>query len=172
VENLQPNDTSKGSKQMKRAIVVALILGLIAGALAAPAAAQKKKKKKKNVRVERVVEGMYETPAIGHPDVIVGCAGTTGCATIGVAANERFVKIEIEDASGLPVYATAGQDLDGDQLADKSFSFCGTTGEEPMEIEPGFEINIFISAGPGVRKVCPGAATGPGKAIATLSNLP
>lgn len=158
---------------MKRALAVALAIGLLAGAMIGPAdAAKKKKKKRKPKKVERVVEGSYDTPAIGHPDVIVGCSGSTGCATIGVGPKERWVKLEIEDATGLPVYAVAGQDLDGDSFADTSISFCGSTGDEPVEIERGYPINIFISAGPGVQTPCPGIATGPGKAIATLSNLP
>ena len=158
---------------MKKALVLVLVLGLVVGSLMGPAAAgKKKKKKKKPAKVVRTVQGNYDTPAIGHPDVLVGCSGSTGCATIGIGPKERYIKLEVVDASGLPVYASAGQDLDGDQFADNSFSFCGTTGAEAVAVEPGYDLNIFISAFPGVRSVCAGAAVGPGKVIGKVSNLP
>lgn len=153
---------------MKKTLIVGLVIGLLAGALVGSAEAGKKKKKPK--KVTRVAESAYDTPAIGHPDLIVGCSGSTGCAIFAVGPTERFASFEIKDSLGTPVYAVAGQDLDGDNFADTSFSFCGKT-PEPVAVEPGFEINIFISAGPGANPPCPGAASS-GVVTGTFSNLP
>ena len=50
---------------MKKALIFALVIGLIAGSMAAPATA-KKKKKKKPAKIERTVEVPYTFPsAIG-----------------------------------------------------------------------------------------------------------
>lgn len=156
---------------MKKIIVMALVLGLVAGMAVSPATAKKKKKKKKPVKVEREAFGTYDSPAIGHPSAVAFCSGSTGCAQIALEPKERWVKLEIEDATGLPVYALAGQDTDGDNFADVSFTFCGSTGDEPIEVEPGYEINIFISAGPGAPPACAGVGTS-GRVAAVLSNLP
>lgn len=153
---------------MKKAIIVALVMGLMAGALSAPAAAAKKKKAPK--KVTRTAESVYDTPAIGHPDLVVGCSGSTGCAAFGIGATESFISLEIVDSSGLPVYGSASQDTDGDGFGDVGFNFCGKTSE-PMPVEPGVELNIFISAAGGTNPACAGAGT-TGVVKAEISNLP
>jgi hypothetical protein len=151
---------------MKKTVTLILSAALVVGALGAPHADAKKKVKK----VVRKADAAYDTPAIGHPDVVVGCSGSNGCAAFGIGANEHFASFTIEDSLGQPVYATAGQDLDGDNLADNSFSFCGST-EEPVAIEPGYAINIFIGEGPGTSPACVGASSS-GVVHGTFSNLP
>lgn len=157
---------------MKKAIVIALVLGLVAGAMAAPATAKKKKKKKKPVKVERVVETAYEAPAIGAapPGNGVCFRPTNSCGDIAVGPKERWVKVEIEDATGLPVAFHLGQDTDPDALGTESSlgDFCGTTGDEAIKIEPGYPIIVFPWA---VGASC-GAVATQGVVTATLSNLP
>ena len=131
---------------MRKTFTVVLAASLALGAFMAPMADAKKKKKKK--AVVRTATSVYDSPAIGHPDAAVGCSGSTGCATFATGATERFASFKATDASGLPVYIMGGQDLTGDGLADTSFSFCGQT-DAPVAIEPGYEINLFISAAPG-----------------------
>lgn len=131
---------------MRRTLITLLAVMLTAGVLAGPAMA--KKKKPKPAKAYKVTAN-YDTPAIGHPDIATACSGANGCATIPVGPGSYFVALTINDASGLPVYATAGQDLDGDQLADNSFAICGAT-TDPLAVEPGYPLNIFIGIGPGV----------------------
>ena len=141
---------------MRKTITILLTAAMAVGAFSAPMADAKKKKKKK--LVIRKAEASYDTPAIGHPDVAVACSGANGCATFGVGAKERFAAFSVTDSAGLPVYVNGGQDLDGDGLADTSFSFCGST-PKPVAIEPGYELNLFISAFPGSEGPCAGAGT-------------
>lgn len=152
---------------MRRSLVLLMVIGLIAGSVAT---AEAGKRKKKPVKVSREAESIYDTPAIGHPDVVVGCSGSAGCAVFALGANENFITLEAVDSTGLPVYGSASQDLDGDGLGDEGFSFCGKT-TEPMPITPGVELNIFISAAGGINPPCPGAAT-TGTVKAVISNLP
>jgi hypothetical protein len=152
---------------MKKTIAILATAGLLAASFAGPADAKRKRKPK---RIEREAESSYDTPAIGHPDVIVGCSGSTGCATFTVGPKERYATFEITDSLGTPVYAVGGQDLDEDGFADTRFTFCGNT-EEPVEIEPSVNVNIFISAGPGMNPPCTGAASS-GTVMGTFSNLP
>src|SRR5688500_9963383 len=98
---------------MKRAIAVALALGMLGGALVAPAEAGKKKPK----RVERVAEITYDAPAIGSPSTTGVCLRpTNSCGDIATGATERFVKMEIDDASGTAVAFTLGRDTDSAAL--------------------------------------------------------
>jgi hypothetical protein len=160
---------------MKKALIVALVLGLVAGAMAAPATA-KKKKKKKPVRVERVVEVEYQGPGVG----VSSPAGSVGycyqfpvsdaCLTVIPEAGEKYIKIEVLDASGTAVAGFISQgDLDGDGIGDLYGEFCGSHAE-PIQLEvPGGPFDLSLYDG-----VC---GTGPsvmttGTIKITLSNLP
>jgi hypothetical protein len=146
---------------MKRLLILALVVGLVAGALTAAEAAKKKKKK------TRTAESTYEAPAIGSGGGV--CLGATNsCGNIATGPDERFVEIEIIDEAGFDVYATVGQDLDGDSLTDSSTEICGKS-KEPIPIEPGVALTIFPWA--VGQPDCPGVAT-TGTVKATLSNLP
>jgi hypothetical protein len=153
----------------KKFVVLGLAAVLMLSSLGGVADA-KKKKKKKPVKVERTAESTYDAPAIGHPDVIVGCSGSAGCATFAIGPDEAYIQLEIVDSTGLPVYGAVSQDVDGDGLGDEGFNICGSTSE-PMPIQPGVEVNIFISAFPGTSPPCAGAAT-TGTVKAVISNLP
>ena len=149
---------------MRKILGLLLTASLLVGIMAAAPADAKKKKKKKT----RTAESTYDTPAIGHPNVIVACSGANGCATFAIGPTERFGTFEIKDSSGTPVYGVGGQDLDGDGFADTSFEFCGKT-EAPVALEPGYAINIFISPVTGASPVCTGVGTS-GKVVAKFSN--
>lgn len=133
---------------MKRAIIVALVLGLVAGALAAPATAGKKKKKKKQAKVERTVTGSYELPAL----VVAGFCGqqdAIGCVTFTAVKPEKWIKeLNITDQHGLPVWASVQQDTDGDNISDTTVAtVCGEL-EEPVEFDPSYEIIVWIMTPP------------------------
>ena len=130
---------------MRKTITTLVAAGLVVGAFSAPMMADAKKKKK---QVIRKATASYDTPAIGHPDVVVGCSGANGCAAFGVGAKERFAAFNVKDDAGLPVYVVGGQDLDGDAFSDTTFTFCGKT-PKPVPVEPGYTVNLFISAFPG-----------------------
>lgn len=158
---------------MKKSIVLVLALALIAGSFAAPAAAKKKKKKKAPVRVERVVETVYDLAALGVGDPVGSgaCpAATNSCGRAATGLDEKFVKVEITDATGLPVSFNLGQDTDPDTLGTEHQlgRFCGTTGDEPIEIVPGAEILVFPWA---VGPACGSVGT-TGTVSFTISNLP
>ena len=153
---------------MKRYIAL-LMVAMLALGLAGGSATAKKKKKKKPKRVERVVTTEYQAPAIGSGTGVC-LRPTNSCGDIAVGLGEKYVKVEIEDATGLPVYFNLGQDTDPEALGTETSygSFCGTTGDEPIQIQPGFALVVFPwLLGP----TCPSVAT-QGAVTATLSNLP
>lgn len=148
---------------MRKPIMVVLALGVVIAGLTPGQAANKKKVKK----VTRVVESVYDAPAIGSGAGI--CPGATNsCGRLAAGSKEKFVTIEITDATGLPVYATVSQDLDGDSFSDESTTICGTS-TEPISIHPGVEVIVFPWA--VGRPSCPGLAT-TGVVKATFANLP
>jgi hypothetical protein len=157
---------------MKKAIVLALTVSLVGGAMAAPATAQKKKKKKKPVKVERVIEHEYMTGSPGVAGVIGACLATfvpeTACINVPTTASEKYVNVEVDDATGTTPYVILAQQTDPEALGFTIFAkFCGST-EEPVELPaPGGELRISLyQVG-----TCPGTVT-TGKITATLSNLP
>lgn len=157
---------------MKKTMAVALSLGLLVGALVAPAEAGKKKKKKPK-RVERVAEITYDGPAWGSASTGGVCfRPTNSCGDIATGGDEKFVKMEIDDATGTSVAFTLGQDTDPDTFGTETQYglFCGTTGDEAIEIEPGYPLIVFPWAFGDV--ACPGAVATTGTITATLSNLP
>lgn len=154
---------------MRRTITTLLVLSLIGGAFAAPAANAAKKKKKPK-RVERTAEGTYDLPAIGAGGLGICFPGTIGCIAFGATAEEKFIEVSVKDQLGQNVYASVSQDIDGDNRGDQGFNICGST-TEPMPIEPGVEVIVFIWEGPGIRPPCAGASSS-GKVTVTFSNLP
>jgi len=160
---------------MKKALIIALVLGLLAGAMSAPATA-KKKKKKKAKRVERVVEVDYQGPGVGasSPGGSVGYCYqfpvSDACLTVVPMPGEKYIKIEVTDASGTAIAGFISQgDLDGDGIGDLYGEFCGAHAE-PIQLEkPGGAFDLSLYDG-----VC---GTGPsimtsGTIKITLSNLP
>ena len=135
---------------MRKIITVALSAALVVGAFGVPAAEAGKKKKSK----PRVATAVYDNPSIGSSDV--GGLGI-GIPSFGTAASENFMTVKITDSTGLPVPASVSWDTDGDGISDTGFEMCGET-EEPMPIEGGNTINVFVWALPST--TCPvGTAT-------------
>ena len=151
---------------MKKALIFALVIGLIAGSMAAPATA-KKKKKKKPVRIERTVEVPYAFPsAIG----VAGAGGCLGCPTVTTGPGEKYATIEIVD-DALPTGAIDfSWDTDGDGVTDTGFTVCGSTDEGPIEVPESTEIVAFPF--PVNLPECPGGGATNGTIKITYSNMP
>ena len=129
-----------------------MAIAIVAGSLAAPSAAGRKPKARKATAV-------YDSPAIGGGDATGVCSGSNGCVSFGVGPKETTLTLTIEDAAGLPVSATVGQDTDPSNATTEVVGrFCGTT-EEPMTIEPGIAVTVWLWLLPGANPACPGAAT-------------
>lgn len=156
---------------MKRSILVALVIGLLAAMVVAPVEAGAAKKKK--APKPRVYEAPYTCPcgiqANGNgPAWRLGTG--EGGIQVAVGAKEKYMSIELTDASGLPVFFSITQDVDGDGTLyeHENGEGCGKT-TEPVELVPGAPITVFIQSG-----TCdggPGLATG-GTMTATLSATP
>lgn len=165
---------------MKRSLVLLLALGLVAGSLAAPATAKKKKKKSKAPqRIERVVEIEYSGTGIGvsSPAASGGLCPAPSPDQTGTCietpvldAAETFVKVEIQDASGLatPGFISQG-DLDGDGVGDLYGEFCGAH-EEPIALENASPVRVSFYSGTCADGT-PGTTT-MGTIIVTFSNMP
>lgn len=165
---------------MRRAIAVALSLGLLMGAFAAPVEAAKKKKKKKPKRIERVVEFDYTCPC-GVKVLGNGPAFQLGSATgenIGGGAvtfdptKEKFLKIESEDDSGMPIAIRIAMDTDPNDTSVNNTvaDVCGAT-EEPVEMpDVEAEFRVFVTSGTCADGT-PAFATA-GAITFTFSNLP
>ena len=158
---------------MKRAVTILLLIGLVAATFAMPAEAKKKKKKvAAPARVERVVQGAYDAPAL----IVVGaCAqtGAIGCVSIQTGPGETYLKAKINDSHGQPAYVAISADSNGDSQDDTSYgSFCGETAE-PIAFDPGVELHLWVGlqADPGFVGCAPGVATN-GTISVTLSNMP
>ena len=163
---------------MKRALAVALMIGLLVGSLAIPAEAGKKKKKKKApapvVRVERTVESVYQAPAIGTPSSGGACLRpTNSCADLATGGDDQYVKITVTDATGTPVAFSLAQDTDEATVGSEvdMGDFCGTTGDTPIKVQaPGVPVLSFVWAFGDV--TCPGGVATTGTVTGVFSNLP
>lgn len=148
---------------MAAALAAAL---LVVSVHAAPAEAGKKKKK-----VERVEERMYvgATGVRGASDS--PCAGEpVGCVVFPVEAGERFVSIDVADASGDDVWASVyiyGYS-DGSDVHEH---VCGRS-DGPLALTPGLEELVVITTQTtgGATNPCAGPAT-QGTITATFSNI-
>jgi len=166
---------------MRKAIAVALTLGLLVGAYAMPAeAAKKKKKKKKPVRIEEVVEIEYQggnlgvaTPAATGGSCLVDPTMPFSCKqAIPTKPGMKFIKVEVTDATGQNAGGfISQQDNDGDGIQDGYGEFCGAHAEPvPLELASAA---VGVSLYPGV---C-ADASGPsivtmGTITVTFSNMP
>jgi hypothetical protein len=150
---------------MRKTIICTLVGVLVVGALVVPASAGKKAKSRK-------AELKYSEPAHGTAGVGV-CLQGASCAFFGPPlGKEKTISVTVEDDLGTPVYASVMQDTneDGNFLAadDLTVHFCGETAE-PVEIEPGKDVSVWVWQGPGANPPCPGAASS-GTITATFSS--
>ena len=153
---------------MKRTGLICLAFALLAGTLVAPADAAKKNGKK----ITREAVETYDYPVFGSAS-----AGTGACAPchpyIPTTAKERYVTVTVEDAaSPAPVaFSILEVDEDGSRHAvEGGGPFCGSTGEQPVEIRPGFRVFVAVFAFGDV--VCPGGIATTGTVTAVFSNVP
>ena len=164
--------------EMRKAISVALALGLLVGAFVGTAEAGKKKKKP--VRIEEVIEVPYQGGNIGiaspaftggacfvDPTMPFSCKSATP-----TQAGMKFIKIEVVDATGQKAGGfISQQDNDGDGLDDGYGQFCGAHEEAvPLELEGG-PVAISLYAGVCADGSSPSIVTS-GTIIATFSNMP
>lgn len=148
---------------MRKLVVVALVTGLLVGS-AASADARKKKAPKKTTRV---AEADYIAPARLY---WAPTGDNIGGATFATAATESYVTVDIADDTGMDVSAAVGQDPEGDGTV-ATTAFCTST-EEPIAIEPGLEITVFVFVGPCTDPALAPAFATQGTITATFSNLP
>jgi hypothetical protein len=155
---------------MKRTILVGIVIGMLAAMLVAPEAGAAKKKKAPK---PRVYEGVYTCPcgaqAAGNGPAFRLGTGEGGFQ-VTVLTKERYISLELTDDSGLPVFFSINQDIDGDGTLyeHENGTACGAT-TEPVELEPGAAITVFVQS--GTCDAGPGLATG-GTFTATLSATP
>jgi hypothetical protein len=143
---------------MRRSIVLMLILGLIFGAML-PAQAGKKKTRK--ATAEYFAPAYFSYSPDGEHNI--------GGVNFPSGSGERFVSIEIADNAGMDVSAAVGQDPEGDGTVTAT-SFCTST-PEPVPIEPGLEVTVFVFVGPCTAPLAPAFAT-QGTVTATFSKMP
>jgi hypothetical protein len=118
---------------MRRTLTIALsALCLAAGSASAAAPA-------------RTVNRSYQ-PAYVEPGGTAGSIHSSNGVAFRTRANERFVTVTIEDASGLPIPARVAQDVDGDREDDVAYEFCGSTAQ-PVAIQPGVPVTVWMSHG-------------------------
>jgi hypothetical protein len=155
--------------EMKRFLVLFMVVGLMAGA-AATAEAKKKPKPKPEpepIRLERTVEGSYGP----YPAPATGCneaLGSWSCLTIPTSATEAFFTAKVTDAHGQPVFVEVGSSYSGTIAR-----FCGETSE-PIRFHRGDELHFYVALPVwGVQAVCPAhSIKTTGTISVTLSNLP
>ena len=145
---------------MKRAIAVALALGLLGGAMVAPAEAGKKKKKP----APYTMEVAYDMPAIG----VLGAGVSFGGPSIASNATNVYVSVEITDDASPVGYGEFSWDTDVDTIDDPGFVVCGKT-DEPVKVPANQTMTGFMWLAPSPD--CPGASTS-GVVKATFSATP
>lgn len=148
---------------MRKLLVVAAVCGLLVSSVASAEAGRKKAPKKRT----RVAEASYIAPAYFY---WAPTGDNIGGVTFPTGADEAFVSIEISDSSGMDVSAAVGQDPEGDNTVSTT-AFCTST-EEPVPIEPGLEVTVFVYVGPCTSPAPAPAFATQGTVTATFSNLP
>ncbi len=149
-------------------VAVAAVTALVGATMGtSPAEAGKPKKKKK---VERTVEAAYvgATGVRGVQDS--PCAGDrVGCVRIPIEAGERYVSLEVTDASGDDVWASVYVYGYSDGT-DTHEHVCGKS-DAPLAIASGVEelVVVITQTTGGATNSCAGAAT-QGTVTAVFSN--
>jgi hypothetical protein len=160
--------TMTGSRRAAGVVALGVAAALLAAGVQAPPAEAGKKKKK----VERTEERQYvgatgfrgaqDSPCVGEP---------VGCVVFPIEPGERFVSIDVADASGDAVWASVyvyGYS-DGTDVHEH---VCGSS-ESPLALAKGLEELVVITTQTtgGVTNPCPGPAT-QGTITGVFSNIP
>lgn len=152
------------STRPKLTALLAVTVLLIVAMGASPAGAGKGKKKERTAEATYVgatgVRGVQDSPCAGEP---------LGCVRFPIEAGERFVKLEVADASGEDVWASVyiyGYS-DG---TDTHEHVCGKS-DSPFAIGPGVEelVVVITQTTGGATNPCAGVAT-QGTVTAVFSN--
>ncbi len=153
---------------MKKTGVACLLFALVAGTFVAPANAAKEPSRK----ASREAVATYELAWPSSPSTGEGCFGDDNCPTFSVSRSERWVSIDVEDASGTPTAFKIAQITDADDSSTETVGgpFCGSSGKQPVKLTPGARIIIRVYALGDT--VCPGSVGTSGRIRAVFSNLP
>lgn len=143
----------------------------LAGLIVLAPVAEGAKKRPKKVRVERVATGEYALPgtaSVADERPMTACALVVKvCTTFSVElSSERFVSIEIQDATGTPapfLVAISSAELQDQEKQE----FCGKT-DEALKLNGETEVHVYV----GLADIpdCAGYGT-TGTIEATFSNL-
>ena len=134
-----------------------------------------KKKRKKCLKkaqepepTVREVEFEYVCPCTGSLQLgtLTGGDPNLGGGAIPVTAEDLYLAGVAEDSSGTAISVGVSQD-DGTGANESVGGFCGET-EEPIQLNPGAEIRIFV----GSPSACPGSVALGGTITFTLSDMP
>lgn len=127
---------------MRRAILLAVLTGLVMSSAAVPTAQAKKKAKPRVIEIEYSHPGVGVSPVAGYP---IQFPGNSDIAT---TATERYVKVEVTDASGQKVAGFIAQgDLDGDGISDGYGDFCGAHPAPVALQNPGDALTVYAFNG-------------------------
>ena len=153
---------------MRTIVIAGVILALVAFGMTS-ASAQRSKQPR---RIERTITSDYECPcgaAAANQSWGWNLWGRGG-KTFETTADDRYVRVSIDDTTSQVVAGRIAQDTDGDNELEVVGHFCGTT-RDPIEIEPGHPIFVSLFTG-----TCEDDRTQSfptkGTMSLTLSNLP
>ena len=157
---------------MKKFPILFMILGLIAGSVATAEA-----KRKAVSRVERTVEGGYDTQFVPFLDGNRACkpSDAIGCVTIQTSPKEEFLTASVTDAHGQPVMVRVDTWDTNTDMSHEYGRFCGET-DKPIHFSPGVELRFLPGYWdpylPTNWADCPPGFGTTGTIRITLSNLP
>lgn len=153
---------------VKRTGIVCLLFALLAGTLIAPAEAGKRKPKK----ITRDAVATYQLPGFGSASVGGFCTNPPNpCPSFPISTQERWVMVEVDDASATAVAFDITQvRRDGSCCDGVDGPFCESSGKKPVEITPGLDVRVLVHASGDV--VCPGAFGTSGTVTVVFSNVP
>ena len=157
---------------VKRTGILCLLFVLLAGMLVESAAAGKRRPRK----VTRDAEATYALPWLGTPSTAGGCVNlgvaNNDCPKFTISTTERWVRMEVADETGTPTAFRITQRRDPNSLDPETHAgpFCGSSGEEPVELVPGVDVIVHVYALGDI--VCPGSFGTSGTVTAVFSNVP
>lgn len=123
----------------RRLVAVALAV-VVAAALQAPViAAGKQRTRAVELRYTAPTPGFFAFCDADRPEI------TVGCVQVMPEKGERFIHVQIADASGTATQGYVNQDSNGDGSSDVDGLFCGST-EFPLKIVPKVPITIYVLA--------------------------
>ena len=125
---------------MRKSIVPVLVAALVLGALFAPSAEAGRRKR----RITRKATGTYDAPSAS---IEGNGLCDPGCVQFSTGKNDKFVKFNIVDATGLPVSAqVTTPDQNGDGFVENVAAFCGSS--KKISLTPGVPLSLFIYGHP------------------------